>query len=56
MQAMVEQEIRIASIILTIFNIRLEEPQTLFRGNSMASKALDLYMKFVGKGITIFND
>jgi hypothetical protein len=27
-----------------------EDPKTLFRANSMASKALDVYMKFVGSG------
>lgn len=29
------------------------EPQTLFRGNSMGSKSLDLYMKFVAGGNSI---
>jgi GTPase-activator protein for Ras-like GTPase len=48
-QSMIEQDVLQASKI----KLTTEEPQTLFRGNSMGSKALDLYMKFVGLGIVM---
>jgi hypothetical protein len=38
----------ISSLFLS--ELRIAESHTLFRGNSMASKAMDMFMKINGKG------